>query len=133
MNRKNLNGSFNITVNGLPYNTIQGDKYYNETVALFNSNPELFEIEEIKEISIEELRYNKKQELKQKRDKYKNDSGFSSFVYENLEFGLVEDVNGEREKWRAFLKDLIKKYDEFKEQIENSDNVKELELLKIEF
>ena len=59
MNRKNLNGSFNIIVNGLPYNTVIGDKYYNETVALFNSNPELFEIEKEKEISIEELRYNK--------------------------------------------------------------------------
>lgn len=133
MNRKNLNGSFNITINGMPYNTVMGDKYYNETVALFNSNPELFEIEEEKEISIEEVKYSKKQELKQKRDEYKEKNGFSSFVYENLEFGLIEDVNGEREKWRTFLKDLIKKYDNFKEQIENSEDIEELKLLNIEF
>lgn len=46
MNRKNLDGSFNIIVNGLPYNTMKGDKYFQETENLFKSNPELFEIEE---------------------------------------------------------------------------------------
>ncbi len=61
MNRKNLDGSFNITINGLPYNTIEGDKYYNETLSLYNSNPELFELEqvpEIKQLTYSELRRN---------------------------------------------------------------------------
>lgn len=59
MNRKNLDGSFNIVVNGLPYNTTNGDKYFQETCNLFNSHPELFEIEkEIikKEPTYQELR-----------------------------------------------------------------------------
>jgi len=133
MNRKNLNGSFNIIVNGLPYNTVMGDKYYNETLQLFNSNPELFEIEEEKVITLEEVKYSKKQELKRKRDEYKEKNGFSDFVYENLEFGLVENVDGEREKWRAFLKDLIKKYDEFKEQILSAKTIEEIEKITIEF
>ena len=33
---------FNITVNKMPYNTLEGDKYFNDTLSLFNSNPELF-------------------------------------------------------------------------------------------
>ena len=45
MNRKNLDGSFNIIVNGLPYNTIKGDKYYETTLKQYKKHPELFEIE----------------------------------------------------------------------------------------
>ena len=50
----------------------------------------VFEGEEIErpQHTLDELKELKKQELKQKRDEYKLNSGFSSFVFENLEFGL---------------------------------------------
>lgn len=83
--------------------------------------------------TFDELKELKKQELKQKRDEYKLNSGFSSFVFENLEFNLVEDVDNEKAKWETFLKDLIKKYDEYKNQINNSLSKEELDLIIIEF
>ena len=83
--------------------------------------------------TLDELKELKKQELKQKRDEYKINSGFSSFVFENLEFGLVDNIDGEKEKWETFLKDLIKKYDDYKNQINNSSSKEELELIIIEF
>ena len=70
MNRKNLDGSFNIIVNGLPYNTIKGDKYYQKTLDLYNSNPKLFENEKKTEKSLEELKKEKIQELKNNCQKY---------------------------------------------------------------
>ena len=70
MNRKNLNGSFNIIVNGLPYNTIKGDKYYQETENLFKSNPELFEIEKEYIKTLEELKQEKIRELKDNCSNY---------------------------------------------------------------
>lgn len=60
MNTKKLNGSFNITVNGMPYNTIEGDKYFEETKKLYETNPELFEIE--KELEVKELNYKEKRQ-----------------------------------------------------------------------
>lgn len=83
--------------------------------------------------TLEELKQEKLKELKQERDKYKEESNFNSFVFENLEFGLVEDVNNEREKWRNFLKNLIKKYDDFKKQIINIQTEEEIINLKISF
>ena len=50
MNIKKLDGSFVIEINGMPYHTMIGDKYYNDTMSLCNSNPELFE-DEIREES----------------------------------------------------------------------------------
>lgn len=46
MNIKKLDGSFDIIVNGLPYNTIEGDEYFQETEILYNEHPELFVTEE---------------------------------------------------------------------------------------
>ena len=46
MNIKKLEESFDIIVNNLPYNTIKGDKYYQETAILYDKHPELFTIEE---------------------------------------------------------------------------------------
>lgn len=85
------------------------------------------------EPSLEELKTNKKAELKQKRDEYKSKNGFSQFVYENLEFNLIEDVDNEKSKWRAFLIDVIEKYDNFKKQIKEAKNEKELEKINIDF
>ena len=70
MNRKNLDGSFNIIVNGLPYNTTKGDKYFQETENLFKSNPELFELETKIEIPLEELKQEKIRELKDNCSNY---------------------------------------------------------------
>ena len=70
MNRKNLDGSFNIIVNGLPYNTIKGDKYYQKTLDLYNSNPKLFENEKKTEKPLEELKQEKIQELKNNCQNY---------------------------------------------------------------
>ncbi len=60
-NLKKTNGSFNITINGMPYNTCNGNKYYNDTLNLYNSNPELFDEEPqtiAKELSYKVLRSN---------------------------------------------------------------------------
>lgn len=115
---------------------------YNELVSYANSNNcviedkgEYYETAEIEitKPTLEELKQDKIKELKQKRDEYKKTNGFSSFVYENLEFNLIENIDGEKEKWRLFLQDLIKKYDIFKEQIIIAENKKELENIIIEF
>ena len=144
MNRKNLNGSFNIIVNGLPYNTVIGDKYYNETVALFNSNPELFEIEKEKEISIEELRYNKKQELKRKRDEYKKTILIKEYVYlsdlevatnnyENMKNCLYGWVEQDYLKYREEMNKIVNKYNEIKQLISQANTKEELDNIKIIF
>lgn len=85
------------------------------------------------EPDIEELKKQKKQELKQKRDKYKEESNFNDFVFENLEFGLVEDINNEREKWRNFLKNLISRYDYYKKQINKATTKQDLDNINILF
>ena len=85
------------------------------------------------EPSLEELKANKKAELKQKRDKYKSENGFSQFVYENLEFGLIEDIDNEKAKWRAFLQDLIKQYDDYRNQINLAQSKEELDNINIVF
>lgn len=83
--------------------------------------------------TLEELKKAKKAELKTKRDDYKKENGFSQFVYENLEFNLIEDVDNEKSKWRAFLINVIEKYDNFKKQIEEAKSKKELEKINIDF
>ena len=115
---------------------------YNDLVNYANTNNsyiedkgEFYETVEIEVCipTLDELKELKKQELKQKRDEYKINSGFSSFVFENLEFGLIQNIEDEKEKWETFLKDLIKKYDEYKNQINNSSSKEELDLIIIEF
>lgn len=73
MNLKKLDGTFNITVNGMPYNTIEGDKYFKDTLSLFKSNPELFEIEVpvvTPPKTLEELKAEKIAELKSNCSNY---------------------------------------------------------------
>ena len=69
-NMKKLDGSFVIEVNGLPYNTIKGDKYFQETENLFKSNPELFDIEKECIKPLEELKQEKIRELKDNCSNY---------------------------------------------------------------
>lgn len=45
MNIKKVDGSFIIEINGLPYHTNSNDRYYNDTLKLYKSNPELFKNE----------------------------------------------------------------------------------------
>lgn len=141
-NLKKIDGSFNITINGLPYNTIEGDKYYNETLSLYNSNPELFDIE-IEETeseklnkTIKNLKIQKKQELKQARDSYLETKGYS--LSENDKFNIINLLNGNTENdknnYIAFLNnDLIPKYNQFAELIENTNNVENLENMEFVF
>lgn len=41
-NIKKIDGSFIIEINKLPYHTMEGDKYFKETLELYILNPELF-------------------------------------------------------------------------------------------
>ena len=100
MNRKNLDGSFNIIVNGLPYNTTKGDKYFQETENLFKSNPELFELETKKEIPLEELKQKKIQELKTNCSNYIY-SKYPIFKQLNIAIGLA--TNEEVEQMVSFI------------------------------
>ena len=54
-------------------------------------------------------------------------------MFENLEFNLIENIDNEKAKWRAFLTDVIEKYDNFKKQIEEAKNKTELEKINIDF
>lgn len=76
MNLKKLDGSFNITVNGMPYNTIENDEYFKKTKKLCETNPELFEIEGIKVKTLDELKSEKIAELNTAYNNYLK-NGFS--------------------------------------------------------
>jgi len=70
MNLKKLDGSFNIEVNGMPYNTIKSDKYFKETEKLYKKSPELFEIEKEIVIDIKVLQEQKLLENNEKCSAY---------------------------------------------------------------
>ncbi len=70
MYAKKLDGSFNIVVNGMPYNTIKGDKYYESTLKQYKEHPELFEVEKKYIKSIEKLKEEKIQQLKNNANDY---------------------------------------------------------------
>lgn len=143
MNIKKLNGSFDIIVNGMPYNTIEGDKYYQQTLDLYNSNPELFELEKKTKKSLEELKQEKLQELKEKREEYKKTifiKGVSLFNldvgtnnYQNLirsKFGWTKE---DLEKYDEELEKIVEKYDNYKNIVKNEKSIKILEDLIIDF
>lgn len=46
MNKFRHDGTFVITVNDFPYHTLEGDIYYEQTLADYNSNPQNYEAEE---------------------------------------------------------------------------------------
>lgn len=84
-------------------------------------------------LTLQEAKKLKKQELKQKRDEYKEEQGFSAFTFENIEFNLVDNCQEEKEYWRNFLKTLIDKYNNFKEKIELGQTPEEVMNIEIEF
>lgn len=129
MNIKKLDGSFDIIVNGLPYNTIEGDKYYQQTLDLYNSKPELFEIEKVKEKTLEELKQEKIEELRKERNIYKSKTfireGYSLLDFEPFScynyFNLIRLKMG----WK---KEELDKFDEEHEFISNFWDTKKKEI-----
>lgn len=132
MNRKNLNGSFNITVNGMPYNTIQGDKYYNETLQLFNSNPELFELETKIEIPLEELKQEKLNILNSETQKFIY-AKYPIYKQLNIINPLNDYTDKDRNTMNEFINEVRSKNHKFIEQINNCISKEELELININF
>lgn len=129
MNIKKLDGSFDIIVNGLPYNTIEGDEYFQETEILYNEHPELFEIEKVKEKTLEELKAEKKEELKKEREIYKSKTfireGYSLLDFEPFScynyFNLIRLKCG----WKQ---EELNKFDEEHEFISNFYDDKKKEI-----
>lgn len=144
MNRKNLDGSFNIIVNGKPYNTTKGDKYYQQTLDLYNYHPELFEIEIKKEKTLEDLKAEKISELKEKRNKYKKNifikdknllelEDKSKYYYENLQLGLCGYTEADLTEYKTYIANISKIYDDYKLKINNSTTKQELDKIIINF
>ena len=130
MNRKNLDGSFNIIVNGLPYNTIKGDKYYQKTLDLYNSNPKLFENEKKTEKSLEELKKEKIQELKNNCQKYIY-SKYPIYKQINVANGLATEE--EISQMITFIQKARLICEEKEQQINSVKTQKELEKISTNF
>lgn len=138
MNIKKLDGSFDIIVNGLPYNTIIGDKYYKQTLDLYNSKPELFENETKKEKTLEELKKEKIQELKNSRRFYRQSVFINGIDLEticnkqNLRDNIILSIHPFNEKDTEIFKNEIrfisKFYDEKEKEINNisKDKIKNI-------
>ena len=144
MNRKNLDGSFNIIVNGLPYNTIKGDKYYQKTLDLYNSNPKLFENEKKTGKSLVDLKKEKISELKEKRDEYKKtifikDKNLlyledkSKYHFDNLILGLCGYTATDLKEYKTYISNISKTYDDYKLKINNATTKQELDKIIINF
>ena len=144
MNRKNLDGSFNIIVNGLPYNTIKGDKYYQKTLDLYNSNPKLFENEKKTGKSLVDLKKEKILELKEKRDEYKKtifikDKNLldledkSKYYFDNLILGLCGYTETDLTEYKTYISNISKTYDDYKLKINNTTTKQELDKIIINF
>lgn len=144
MNRKNLDGSFNIIVNGLPYNTIKGDKYYETTLKQYKKHPELFEIEKEYIKTLEELKQEKILELKEKRDEYKKtifikDKNLleledeSKYHFDNLILGLCGYTETDLKEYKTYISNISKTYDDYKLKINNAATKQELDKIIINF
>lgn len=89
---------------------------------------------EITKHNLETLREEKYKELKSKRDEYKI---ANNYMNENIVMNLLNNLGNyteeERQACRDFFNDLILKYDNFKEQINNAKNEEELNNINITF
>ena len=143
-NLKKLDGSFNIIVNGLPYNTIKGDKYYEETLKQYKKHPELFEIEKECIKPLEELKQEKIQELKEKRDEYKKtifikDKNLleledkNKYYFDNLILGLCGYTETDLKEYKTYISNISKTYDDYKLKINNATTKQELDKIIINF
>lgn len=145
-NMKKLDGSFVIEVNGLPYHTKVDDKYYNKALQLFNSRPELFEIE--KEKTEEDLAEEKRQhELAEKQgeiDKLQKYLADTDYVVIKISEAMVSgdkqlinelknkyaDVLNERDETRKKINELGKEIKDKKE--ETIEQIQEKDINSIE-
>ncbi|GHU26823.1 hypothetical protein FACS1894152_2240 [Bacilli bacterium] len=126
-------GTFVIHINKMPYHTIPSDRYFEAMEKEYKEHPENFEEEvEPPAPSLELLKSWKKCYLKQARDKYKEDWGYSDNIYNNLKDGLMNDP-AELQKYRDFLRELIVKYDSYNLRIDRATTKEELDSIKIEF
>ena len=130
MNRKNLDGSFNIIVNGLPYNTIKGDKYYEETLKQYKKHPELFEIEKEYIKTLEELKQEKIRELKDNCSNYIY-SKYPIFKQLNIANGLA--TNEEVEQMVSFIGQAKLTCEEIEQKIDSAKTQNELENISTNF
>lgn len=144
MNRKNLDGSFNIVINRLPYNTIEGDKYYETTLKQYKKHPELFEIEKEYIKTLEELKQEKINELKEKRNEYKKtifikDKNLldledkSKYYFDNLVLGLCGYTETDLKEYKTYINNISKIYDDYKLKINDATTKQELDKIIINF
>ena len=130
MNIKKLDGSFDIIVNGLPYNTIPGDKYYEETLKQYKKHPELFEIEKECIKPLEELKQEKIQELKSNCSNYIY-SKYPIFKQLNIANGLA--TNEEVEQMVSFIGQAKLTCEDIEQKINSAKTQKELEKISTNF
>ena len=143
-NMKKLDGSFVIEVNGLPYNTIKGDKYYETTLKQYKKHPELFEVEKEYIKTLEELKQEKISELKEKRDEYKKtifikDKNLleledkNKYHFDNLILGLCGYTETDLTEYKTYISNISKIYDDYKLKINNTTTKQELDKIIINF
>ena len=126
-NIKKLDGSFNIEVNGLPYNTIIGDKYYDQTLKLYTSNPELFELEQENTISLKNLKIQKTQEVRDKIEKIFY-TAYPQYKQNNI---AIFGTDQEKAEFKVFHDEKANLFNSVVEQIETSITVEEVEAINI--
>lgn len=151
-NIKKLDGSFVIEVNGLPYHTKVDDKYYNKALQLFNSKPELFEIEKEKteEDLAEEKRQHdlaEKQKEIEKLRKYLTDTDYvvikisEAVISEDKQLinelkNKYADVLNKRDEARDKINELEKEIKDKKEENEKQqeviEQIQEKDIISIE-
>lgn len=130
MYTKKIDGTFNIIVNGMPYNTIKGDKYYESTLKQYKEHPELFEVEKEYIKTLEELKQEKIQELK---------SNCSAFIYSkypiykqlNVANGLA--IEEETNQMHSFINKIRLICNEKESQINSLETAEEVKGFDVEF
>lgn len=147
MYTKKLDETFNIIVNGMPYNTIKGDKYYESTLKQYKEHPELFEVEKEYIKTLEELKKEKILELKKVRDEFKKtifikenislydieNSQDNQYLLINLLLGIGEFTSEDLELYKSKISSIAKIYDTTKKLIENCNLENLLKKIVINF
>lgn len=127
-NLKKLDGSFNIVVNGMPYNTIQGDIYFKDTEKLYKKSPELFEIEQEAVIDIELLKTEKINQLKENCSDYIF-SIYPQYKQTNILAQISKYNSKDLKDMKLFIEENINKCDIIEKQIWICTTKQELDLI----
>lgn len=94
--------------------------YCNENNLTFEDKGDYLESVKISQ-SLDELQAEKIAELKNNKENYKIDNGYSNdYIVQNMLFGLGTYSEEERNSCRLFMNGLINKYDLKKEAIKNA-------------